>query len=312
MWQRSQFDPHHPSRYRTFDMASSRNGAPSTLGGQAVIEGVMIRGPEGMAVCVRKPDGELACHTERNDDGVGGLRGIPILRGVAALGGQLSQGMRAMVWSAQVAAGKEPKEPGKGEVRTTIATSLAASAALFLLVPALATRRLERAAKRSRMAPLLEGVMRVGLLMSYLRAMGQIPEVRRLFAYHGAEHRAIQAYEANEPLEVESLHHFPNAHVRCGTSFLLTTMVISSAFYTVLGPQPLGRRLLSRLLLTPLTAGLSYEAIRLASSSPSGVARWLFRPNLALQALTTRDPDEPQMEVALAAVRAALSLHEAE
>lgn len=270
----------------------------------------MIRGPQGMAVCVRKPDGELVCRTERNEDAVGPLRNIPVLRGVAALGGQLTQGMRAMIWSAQIAAGKEPEEPSKGQVRTTMATSLIASTAFFVLVPALASKRLERATSRSRWAPLIEGFMRIGLLMSYLRAMGRVPEFKRLFAYHGAEHRAIQAFEANEPLEVESLHHFPNAHIRCGTSFLLTTMVISSVAYAAIGPQPLGRRLLSRLLLTPLTAGLSYEAIRAASASPSGIWRWLFRPNLALQALTTRDPDEPQMEVALAAVRAALAVHE--
>jgi uncharacterized protein YqhQ len=135
-----------------------------------------------------------------------------------------------------------------------------------------------------------------------------MPQAQRLFAYHGAEHRAIQAYEANEPLEVETLRRFPNAHMRCGTSFLLTTTLVSSLVYATLGPQPLGRRLLSRLLLTPLIAGLSYEAIRLGANAPGGFRRVLFRPNLALQALTTRDPDEPQMEVALAALRAALAV----
>jgi uncharacterized protein YqhQ len=158
----------------------------------------------------------------------------------------------------------------------------------------------------------MEGVLRVGTLVGYLRTVGRLPQAQRLFAYHGAEHRAIQAYEAGEPLEVESLQHFPNAHVRCGTSFLLTTTLVSSAIYAALGPQPLGKRLLSRLALTPVIAGLSYEALRLAGASPSnGIWRLLFRPNLALQSLTTRDPDESQMEVALAAVRAALAAHEA-
>ena len=269
----------------------------------------MIRGPQAMAVCVRKPDGELACRTERNDAG-GRLRGVPVFRGVAAMGDQLAQGMRAMMWSAQVAAGQEPEEPAEGEVRGTMAVSLGFAASLFLLVPALATRRLERTMEHTRVATLAEGVFRIGLLVSYLRALGHVPQAQRLFGYHGAEHRAIQAYEADEPLEVASLRRFPNAHVRCGTSFLLTTTVISSLMYAALGPQPLGRRLLSRLLLTPVIAGLSYEAIRLAGSSQGGLWRWLFRPNLALQALTTRDPDEPQMEVALAALRAALAAHE--
>jgi uncharacterized protein YqhQ len=147
------------------------------------------------------------------------------------------------------------------------------------------------------------------MLIGYLRVIGRLPQAQRLFAYHGAEHRAIQAYEANEPLDVSSLRRFPNAHIRCGTSFLLTTMLISSLVYASLGPLSPGRRILSRLALTPLIAGLSYEVIRLGSAAPAGLSRWLFRPNLALQALTTRDPDESQMEVALAALHAALALH---
>ncbi len=282
---------------------------PPTLGGQAVIEGVMIRGPQGAAVCVRRPNGELACRTERME-GPRLLRGVPILRGVVALSETVSQGMRAMVWSAQVAAGAEPKEPEQRQIRAVTGLSLGFISGLFMLAPAIATRRLERRVRHPRLAALIEGLVRVGTLVGYLRTVGRVPQAQRLFAYHGAEHRAIQAYEAGEPLEVDSLRHFPNAHVRCGTSFLLTTTLISSLVYAAIEPQPLGRRLLSRLVLTPLIAGLSYETIRIASQSPDGVWRWLFRPNLALQALTTRDPDEAQMEVALAAVRAALALHQ--
>jgi uncharacterized protein YqhQ len=274
-----------------------------------VIEGVMIRGPQGTAVCVRKPDGEIACRTERIG-GASHLRGVPILRGLVALGETLSQGMRALVWSTQIAAGKEPEEPDERQVKTTTAMSLGFASAFFFLAPALAARRLERVVPRSRFSGVTEGLLRVGMLVGYLRTIGRLPEAQRLFAYHGAEHRAIQAHEAGEPLEVASLRHFPNAHVRCGTSFLLTTTLISSAIYAVLGPQPMGRRLLSRLALTPLIAGLSYEAIRQAGASPRGFWRALFRPNLALQALTTRDPDDAQMEVALAALHAAIALHE--
>jgi uncharacterized protein YqhQ len=280
---------------------------PATLGGQAVIEGVMIRGPRGAAVCVRRPDGELALRTERTQS-TGRLRRVPVLRGVIALADTLSQGMRAMVWSAQVAGGIEPEEPAEGQVRAVTAASLAFTGALFMLGPAVISRRLERRARHRRLAALSEGVMRVGTLVGYLRTLGRLPQAQRLFAYHGAEHRAIQAYEAGRPLEVESLRHFPNAHVRCGTSFLLTTTIISSLVYASLGPQTPGRRLLSRIALMPLVAGLSYEAIRLGGRG--GVWGLLFRPNLMLQSLTTRDPDEQQMEVALAAVRAALALHQ--
>lgn len=283
---------------------------PPSLGGQAVVEGVMIRGPLGMAVCVRKPDGGLAVRTERAGEASGRFRRVPVLRGVAALGETLTQGMRALVWSGQIAAGREPEEPSKSQVGLTTALSLGFMSAFFLLVPALATRRMEKKGSQSRRASVVEGFTRVGMLVGYLRTLGRVPQAQRLFAYHGAEHRAIQAYEAGDPLEVESLKHYPNAHVRCGTSFLLTTTIISSALYAAIGPQPPARRLAMRLILTPVIAGLSYEAIRLGSMAKGGLSRLIFRPNMALQSLTTRDPDEGQMEVALEAVRAALALHQ--
>ena len=294
-------------RYRTADMSQAPT-LPATLGGQAVIEGVMIRGPKGSVVCVRKPDGEIAVRTDRSDSG-GGARRLPVLRGIMALSDTLSQGMRALTWSAQIAAGEEPEEPSQNQIRLTTAMSLGAMSVIFLLAPAVATGRLERTTRFRRFTAAAEGLFRAGTLLGYLRAIGRVPQAQRLFGYHGAEHRAIQAYEAGEPLEVESLRHFPNAHPRCGTSFLLTTTLLSSAIYALLGPQTLGRRLLSRLLLTPVIAGLSYEAIRVAGTSSSPFWRFVFRPNLAMQALTTRDPDEGQMEVAVAAVEAALTLH---
>ena len=157
---------------------------------------------------------------------------------------------------------------------------------------------------------LLECIARIGMLLGYLRAIGRVPQAQRLFQYHGAEHRAIQAYEAGDPLQVEELHKYPNAHVRCGTSFLLTTTVISSIIYAAIGAQSLAGRIISRIVLMPVIAGLSYEAIRLGSTVSGGPLSLIFRPNMALQSLTTADPDEEQMEVALAAVNAALALHQ--
>jgi uncharacterized protein YqhQ len=289
----------------------SENGLPKTLGGQAVIEGVMIRSPEGMAVCVRKPDGELVFRQERAKT-LGSMRNVPVLRGIATLGDTLTQGMRAMVWSAQVAAGREPEEPSKAEVGATIALSLGLAGAVFMLGPAAATRRLEQRLGNKTLAALAEGPVRLSMLLGYLRMIGRLPQAQRLFAYHGAEHRAIQAYEDEQPLDVLSLQRYPNAHVRCGTSFLLTTMVVSSIVYAALGPMSMGTRLLTRMALTPLVAGLSYEAIRFAANAPDVVRSIIFRPNLALQSMTTRDPDEAQMEVAIAAVRAALDLDRSE
>jgi len=277
-----------------------------------VIEGVMIRGPKGAAVCVRNPEGEIVCRTERAGDGAS-VRGMPILRGITALADTMTQGMRGLIWSAQVAAGREPEEPSEGQVRMSTMTSLAAMSMFFVLAPAV-DRRSTSMAKRlhipKRLNGAFEGFARVGMLVGYLRAIGRMPQAQRLFAYHGAEHRAIQAYEAGEPLEVQSLEHFPNAHVRCGTSFLLTSTVLSSLVFGALGPQTFRARLFTRLALMPVIAGVSYEAIRLASQYDNTISRLIFRPNMQLQALTTRDPDHEQMEVALAAVRAALALHQ--
>ena len=293
---------------------SSATQLPPTLGGQAVVEGVMIRGPRGAAVCVRNPEGEIICETHPVA-GPSRLSRFPIVRGIFALGDTMGQGMRAMIWSAQVATGQEPEQPSEGSVRATTALSLGLVSAFFLLGPAIVSRRFESGVKGRlpggrRFSGLLEGLARIGMLLGYLRAIGQVPQAQRLFQYHGAEHRAIQAYEAGDALEVDELHKYPNAHVRCGTSFLLTTTVISSVVYAAVGAQSLGGRILSRIVLMPVIAGLSYEAIRLGSAASGGPFSFIFRPNLALQSLTTSDPDEEQMEVALAAVKAALALHQ--
>ena len=168
----------------------------------------------------------------------------------------------------------------------------------------------ESAAGGNWMLNLVDGLLKFLIFIVYLLAITMMKDVHRLFQYHGAEHRAIQAYEAGDPLEVEELHKYPNAHVRCGTSFLLTTTVISSIIYAAIGAQSLAGRIISRIVLMPVIAGLSYEAIRLGSTVSGGPLSWIFRPNMALQSLTTADPDEEQMEVALAAVNAALALHQ--
>ena len=270
----------------------------------------MIRGPRGAAVCVRNPDGEIICETHPVA-GPSGLSRFPIVRGIAALGEHRGQGGRGMSGSAQGAAGQEPEQPSEGSGRATTALSRGFVSAFFRLGPALVSRRIEgRLRGGGRFSGLLEGLARIGMLVGYLRAIGRVPQAQRLFQYHGAEHRAIQAYEAGDALEVDELHKYPNAHVRCGTSFLLTTTIISSVVYAAIGVQSLGGRIISRIVLMPVIAGLSYEAIRLGSAASGGPFSFIFRPNMALQSLTTSDPDEGQMEVALAAVKAALALHQ--
>jgi uncharacterized protein YqhQ len=281
-------------------------------GGQAVIEGVMIRGPRRMAVAVRRPDGDITCWTEALTGlYVGRVRHIPLLRGVIVLWETLALGIRALVFSSRVAIGEEEQEVGSGYVWGTLAISLAFVTAVFFVGPVLLTKWLDDLVGSEAAVVALEGLLRLAMLIGYIWLIGRVPDIRRVFAYHGAEHRTINAYEAGEPLEVESVRRFGNAHVRCGTGFLLTVMVVAVVVFVAVGTDPLWWRFASRVLFLPLIAALSYEAIRLSARfAQNRLAAWLLWPNLALQALTTRDPDDEQIEVALAALRGALPTEE--
>jgi uncharacterized protein YqhQ len=279
-------------------------------GGQAVIEGVMVRGPRTMAVAVRRPDGTVALKSEALSGlYTGFLRKTPLIRGVVVLWETLALGMRALGYSAQVAAGEDE---GEGETSSvyvwpTMAVTFILVAAVFFVGPVLLTGWLEGRLGGTG-AVVAEGVLRLALFLVYVWAIGLLPDIRRVFAYHGAEHRAIHAYEAGRPLEVDAVRPFPNAHPRCGTGFLLTVMVVALVVFTLLGSPPLWWRLLSRVVLLPVIASLSYEAIRLGMLIERvPVLNWLLKPNLLLQSMTTRDPDDDQIEVALAALQGVLA-----
>lgn len=279
-------------------------------GGQAVIEGVMVRGPRTMAVAVRRPDGTVALKSEPLSGLYTGLlRKTPLIRGVVVLWETLVLGIRALTYSAQVAAGEEEgeSEPSGVYVWPTMAVTFILVAAVFFVGPVLLTGWLE-----SRLggtgAVVVEGVLRLAMFLVYVWAIGLLPDIRRVFAYHGAEHRAIHAYEAGLPLEVDAVRPFPNAHPRCGTGFLLTVMVVALVVFTLLGSPPLWWRLLSRVVLLPVIASLSYEAIRLGMLIERvPVLNWFLKPNLLLQSMTTRDPDDDQIEVALTALQGVLA-----
>ena len=276
-------------------------------GGQAVIEGVMVRGPRAMAVAVRRPDGTVAVKSEV----LGGLytgllRRAPFIRGVVILWETLALGLRALAYSARVAAGEDEGEVSSAYVRTTMAITFVLVAAVFFAGPVLVTRWLQGILGGTG-AVVVEGLLRLGLFLAYVWAIGLVPEVRRVFAYHAAEHRTIHAYEAGRPLQVEAVRPFPNAHPRCGTGFLLMVMLVALVVFTLLGTPPLWWRVLSRVVLLPVIASLSYEAIRLGMLIERiPVLNWLLKPNLLLQSLTTRDPDDDQIEVALAALQGVL------
>ncbi len=281
-------------------------------GGQAVMEGVMIRGRRLVAVAVRRPQGDIALRLESLGAlYTGPLRRIPFLRGIIVLWEALALGTRALLFSSNVALGEEEKEISRPVLWGTVVLALAFVIAIIFVGPVLAMGRLEEAIGNERLAALVEGLIRLGVLLAYLYLIGLLPDIRRVFAYHGAEHKAINALEDGAPLEVEAVSRYGTAHPRCGTSFLLVVVVISVLLFVLVGTPPLWQRLLSRVALVPVIAAVSYEVIRLMGALQGNrLMRALFRPNLWLQSLTTREPDDAQVEVALCALREVLAADE--
>jgi len=276
-----------------------------TYGGQAVIEGVLMRGRSAVAIAMRAPDGQIVTHTEQ----LGGIyksriAKIPFLRGVILLWDTLGLGLRALTIAANTQTGEDEKIEGP-TLYLTLAFALAISVGLFFVLPAGVGGMAERyLGWNVWWNNLLEGIVRLLLLIGYIWAIGFMPDVKRLFAYHGAEHKTINAYEAGAELTPENVARFPLEHARCGTAFLLTLVLLSIVFFTLLGPLPFAWRLVSRVLLIPLLAGVAVEYTRwTANHLDSPIVRALVRPNLALQSLTTRPPDQAMLEVAIRAFR---------
>ncbi len=286
-------------------------------GGQAVIEGVMIRGPEHMAVAVRHPKGHIVTHSERlSGIYTGRSRRIPLVRGVVVLWETLALGMRALNFSSRVAFEEEgedgqPVEFPEKAFFGTMVLALVFVVAVFFAGPILLANVLERWDVPRFWVVLVEGVLRLGMFVGYIAAIGHIPDIRRVFQYHGAEHMTIHAYEAGRPLTVAEVRQFPKEHQRCGTSFLLVVVVIALLTFFVFDlvvDMGLAVRTASRVLLVPLIAGVSYEILRFgARYRENGFVRALFAPNIALQGLTTKMPDDSQVEVAIASFEATLA-----
>jgi uncharacterized protein YqhQ len=279
-------------------------------GGQAVMEGVMIRGPRHMAVAVRAPDGNIV----RRGETLGGVytgavRRIPIVRGMIVLYETLALGVRALTWSSQVAMGSDTEEVSKTQLFLSLALTLVFVAAIFFAGPVLLTSWISRVTGSGYVEVAAEGVLRLAMLVAYIWLIGRMKEIQRVFAYHGAEHRAIHAYEHGRELTPANVREYPNAHPRCGTAFLLTVMVISLVLFVLLGTPPIWLRLVERIVLIPIVAALAYEILRLGQRfGERGIFGLLYRPNLWLQGLTTRDPDDAQIEVAIAALRYVIDL----
>jgi len=287
--------------------------ASNSFGGQAVVEGVMIRGPRSIAVAVRTPDGEIMIRTR----GLGGrltnlVRRIPLVRGMLVLWETLAIGIWALAWASAV---HNEEVDEHGEARPfgvagwlVLLVVLGFAVTVFFAGPVLVTAWLSGLLP-DLLVIAIEGLVRLGLLLGYIRLIGRSPEVRRVFQYHAAEHKAVQALEQGRELSVQAVRRLPKEHPRCGTSFLLTVAVVAAIAFMFAGTEPLWWRFASRIVLIPVIAAVSYEAIRFGGLHlGNAIVRTLFSANLALQKLTTSDPDDEQIQVAIASLNAALEV----
>ena len=282
-----------------------------TYGGQAVIEGVMMRGSQAVAIAMRAPDQQIIIHKEK----LGGiyqskLAKIPFLRGLILLWDALGLGMRALTISANLQSDEEEQLEGIA-LYLTLAGSLAFAVALFFLAPAAAGQLAETYLHLNAWwGNLAEGVVRLLLLIGYIWAIGLMPDIQRVYAYHGAEHKTINAFEAGLELTPENVATQSLEHPRCGTAFLLTLVLLSVLLFSLMGPLPIVWRLVTRVAFIPILSGIAYEYIRwTANHLDSAFVRALIKPNLALQHLTTREPSLDIIEVGIAAFNA---MHEEE
>ncbi len=272
-----------------------------TYGGQAVIEGVMMRGQNAFAIAMRAPDGKIVVHKEKLGEIYRSkIVKIPFLRGVIMLWDALGIGMRALTIAANTQTGEDEKLEGPA-LYLTLGFALIFGVGVFFLLPAgLGSLTEKYLGWNVWMSNLFEGFLRLALLIGYIWGIGFMPDIKRLFGYHGAEHKTINAFEAGADLTPESVAKFSLEHPRCGTAFLLTLVLLSIIVFTALGPLPFVWRLVSRVLLIPVLAGVALEYIRwTANHLKNPFVRWLIKPNLALQSLTTREPDVSMLEVAI-------------
>jgi uncharacterized protein YqhQ len=285
------------------------------IGGQAVLEGVMMRGPSAWSVAVRKPDGEIAEVNRPISSFLLKHRWarIPVVRGVFALGESLTIGFRALAISANYAAqeegddGEVQTELSRGQLLFAFGIAIGFALLLFKVSPALITSWLP--IESTGWFVVVEGLVRVTIFVLYLVIVGFLPDLRRVFEYHAAEHKAINAYEAGDPLEPEAVQRHSLIHVRCGTAFLLYVMVIAIFVFAFVGQPGWFWLIASRILLLPVIAGIAYEVIRFAGKHPHNpILRVILAPGLWLQRLTTRAPSLDQIEVSIRALREVLRL----
>ncbi len=271
-------------------------------GGQAVIEGVMMRGRKVIVTVVRRPDGELAVDKKPlSTIYTGRLRQTPLVRGVIVLIEAMVLGIKSLLYSANVSLGEEDEEISGGLLWLMVAVALAFAVALFFIAPLFLTRLFN--VSSTLVFNLIDGLIRATIFIAYVKVITLLPDIKRVFAYHGAEHKVVNAYEAGVPLEVGAVKKYSTAHVRCGTSFIFVVLIISIFVFALIGLHSSWEMVLRRIVLIPVIAAIGYEVIYLgARHTDISLVRAILAPGLWLQTLTTREPDDRQLEVALAAL----------
>ena len=283
-------------------------------GGQAVMEGVMMRGQKTVAIVVRRPNGKLVINTKPlSAIYTGRMRRTPFIRGIIVLIESLILGISSLIYSANIALEEEKEKISGGSIWLLMFFSLALAVSLFFLAPLFLTKLLDPYITSSLLFHLVEGFIRLAIFLVYLKLTSLLPDIKRTFAYHGAEHKTIHAYEDGAELETQAIRRYSTAHARCGTAFLLTVLVIAILVFALIGRHTLWLMVLSRVLLLPVIAALGYEATQFgARHMNNGFIRALMVPGLWLQSLTTREPDDSQIEVAMVALKEVLSTDQGE
>jgi uncharacterized protein YqhQ len=292
-------------------MSEPKPEPPMSVGGQAVLEGVMMRAPGAWAIAVRRPDGviEAVRHELPRLSSRSKVATIPFLRGIMVLGESLTLGYRALTWSAQKVAGEDEEELSRGEIAFSMGIALVIFVGLFIMVPALVAGWL---AGDSRIAfATIDAALMLVIFIGYLWLIGRSKEIRRVFQYHGAEHMSIHAFEAGEPLSVDSVARYRPEHPRCGTNFLMIVILLSITVFSFVGKPDWPLLVASRIIGIPLIAGLSYEVLKFAGARQSErVGRFMAAPGMWLQKLTTGVPERDMIEVAVTSLVSALEPHQ--
>lgn len=283
-------------------------------GGQAVMEGVMIRGRKSLVTAVRRPRGDITTHVRDLPSLTSGrLRRILLVRGVVILMEALVVGIQSLLFSANVALEEEEEQIPNKVIWGMIALGAVLAVLLFFITPLLLTKLLNPYMPNSIVFHIVEGVIRVIIFLIYIKAISLMPDIKRVFTYHGAEHKTVNAYEAGVPMEPDAIKAYSTAHVRCGTSFLFLVLIIAIIVFAFVGRQTLWLMIISRILLIPVIMALGYEVIYFgARHTGNWLVKIVLAPGLFLQKMTTGEPDDKQLEVAIAAMNKAVEIDSVE